>query len=153
MNRKKLEKLISNHNFNFNQQLFSETDALVEVAIKTGENTALLESIETTQEETTEKIESVEMRQKWNDDSIDTLYNKVYELQDKIDSIEVKEIIEEEKDPTIHKEEETIIETPEEQIQPEKNQNMALFLGTLIFGTVVVFLIKLYENRGGGDKE
>lgn len=156
MNKKKLEKLISQHDFSLT--LFSETDAIVEVAIKSGENSADIETLEEQQEEIEQKIEQVQSNQKWNDQAIDSLYNKVYELESKIDSIEIKEEIEEENNPEIHEQQEeeeteTIIEKAEEEVGVEKKSNLALIIGTMIFGAVSVFLIKLYEGRTAGDKE
>lgn len=155
MNKNKLRKLISNHDFSLT--LFSETDAIVDVAIKTGENAAKVEVIEEQQEKVTEQIEQVERSQKWNDEAISNLYDKVYSLQDKIDSIEVKEMIEEENDPTIHQKEgqggDTIIEEIEETTPESKGNHWGTMIGTLVFGAVVVFLIKLFESRNAGDKE
>lgn len=143
-----------------NLQLFNE-ETNIDLALQTGENTADIENLEKTHEEIEQKVESIENRTKWNDESITNLYNKVYDMERKLDDMETKEEIEEENNPGIHEEEshkededtDTIIEEVEEEVGVEKKSNLALIIGTLIFGTVSVFLIKMYESRTGGMKE
>jgi len=159
MNRKKLEKLISQNEFEFKLDLFSDEGTVVDLALKTGENSATIEALEESHEETVEKVERLEDRSRWNDESIDYLREEVYKLKDQINELEIKEEIEEENEPGIHEEQkgddetETVVEQVEEEVGVEKKSNLALIIGTLIFGAVSVFLIKLYENRGGADKE
>jgi predicted RNase H-like nuclease (RuvC/YqgF family) len=142
-----------------NLKLFSE-ETNIDLALKTGENTADIENLEEKHEEVEAVVENLEDRTKWNDQAINELYNKVYSMERKLDDMGTKEEIEEQNNPGIHEEEkkedddtDTIIEEVEEGVGVEKGSNLALIIGTLIFGTVSVFLIKMYESRTGGMKE
>lgn len=146
-----------------NLQLFNNEEPVIDLAIQTGENSAKVEATEEAIEEIEDKIEEIESRSRWNDQSIDSLRETVYDLQSRVDTMEKKEEIEEENEPGIHEkqeddqkeddETETVIEEVEEKVGVEKGSNLALVIGTLIFGTVSVFLIKMYESRTGGMKE
>lgn len=108
-----------------------------EVILEVGKTAAKVENLESQVEEQTEKTEEIANRQKWTDDMLDSAFNRIWELesrvaemQTKIDSLEIKEEIEEENNPGIHEEEEeesedmeTIINVPKDKQEVKHHWN------------------------------
>ena len=97
-------------------------NAIVDVAIQTGENNAAIETLEKTTEEITQQQENLENRLRWNDDSLDRAFERIWALEARIEALEAVEIAEvveeiETKNPT----EETTIEEPTN-VQPAKKK-------------------------------
>jgi uncharacterized coiled-coil DUF342 family protein len=122
--------------------------------MQTGETTAKVEALEESSEEIVVEVESIKNTQKWTDQSIDHLFQRVNDLENKI--VEVKEETLEEVEEVVEEEggEETIIENETLPTEEEKNTiPWGTMLGTVVFGVVSVFLIKLFEDKKGGDYE
>lgn len=150
MNKRELRKLISQHDFSYNPQLFSETDAIVEVAIKAGETSAKVETIEEAHAETVEKVETLENRIQWRDEDVDRLQQRVWELEQKITEVkedvieEVEEVEEKEGDPTE-------IEKTEEIPPVEKSNGITTIIGTAIIGAIILAIVKMFEHKSGDN--
>jgi len=88
-----------------------ETVAITQVALQAGETAAEVDAVEEQVEELEQQVEVFEMRQKWTDQLIDDLFNRVNEMEMRLDEIEALEAIEEENNPGVHDELETSQET------------------------------------------
>jgi predicted nuclease with TOPRIM domain len=63
-------------------------EAIVDVAIQTGENTAAIEEQKETTEELEEKQEQLEQEQRWTSDSLSRLWNEMWEKDDRFRALE-----------------------------------------------------------------
>jgi chromosome segregation ATPase len=85
-------------------------DAIIEIAKETGETAAKTEKLEEIAEELEQKTENLESRQDYTREDIDRMYTRIFDLENRVGSLELKEANEEENIPGIHEGEETEIE-------------------------------------------
>ena len=100
-------------------------NAIVDVAIQTGENNAAIETLEKTTEEIAQQQENTEMLLKWTQQDIDAMWNRMSDLENRLSALEAAEVIEEieEEQPaatTETEETETTLENPPEEKTAKK---------------------------------
>jgi len=100
-------------------------NAIVDVAIQTGENNAAIDNLEEQQQELEQKQENTEMVLRWTQQDVDNLYNRMSDLENRLSALEAAEVIEEieEEQPaatTETEETETTLENPPEEKTAKK---------------------------------
>lgn len=109
-------------------------DSTVELALKTGETAAEVEELE-------QKVESRNWWESITDDQITALFNRVSELESRIDILEAAEVAEEKEEPEVHREnpvapevteiKPTESETPLEKAEPKKTSRRKGIFGLI----------------------
>lgn len=110
-----------------------EIDAIVDIAVKTGETAAEVENISEKVEELEQKEENRKWWEGYTEDQFTRLFTRMYELEDRVAALEAVEVIkeEEEKETPEESTEETVItssevteETKEEPAKPKRSAKL-----------------------------